>query len=345
MSGLRNRIDRIGEEILDKYCPCQSSSTSGSVMIPPVPDSKFFEKFLEEGELKGRVASYIELQDAYIAEVKVYRCFEELKRDVLVIHQIEYTHKQYSAFVPQHDCNKKRCNHEPEARSCHQPDKNIDGENDFVVIGPDFVAVFEVKGLEISDNIDCASDMIKGCCEDAARQRNRMVNLVKHLNSSIDVYQFTIFPNISRGEVDEGYLSDTTLVFSEELENLTSWFDMNIPSSVTDLDSINSTMSSIKFSLLGLWCINKDNEWDTSDCSFPKCIIDIDTKVRGALVTERAVYQFKENSCMKHKSKKRKVYPENPGIVEAPKLFEDYLNISCLTQDQLDVFYSEERFL
>ena len=48
---------------------------------------------------------------------------------------------------------------------------------------------------------------------------------------------------------------------------------------------------------------------------------------------------------MKHKSKKRKVYPENPGIVEAPNLFKDYLNISCLTQDQLDVFHSEERFL
>ena len=293
MSELRNRIDRIGEEILDKYC--QSSSTSGPIMIPPVPDSKFFEKFPEEGELKGQVASYIELQDGYIAEVKVYRCFEELERDVLVIHQIEYTHEQYSAFVPQHDCNKKRCNHEPEARSCHQPDKNIDGETDFVVIGPDFVAVFEVKGLEISDNIDCASDSIKGCCEDAARQRNRMVNLVEHLNGSVDVYQFTIFPNISKVEVDEGCLSDKTLVFSEELEDLTSWFDMNISSSVTDLDSINSAMSSIKCSLLGLWCFNKDNKWDTSDCSVLKCIIDIDTKVKRALVTERAVDQFKKN--------------------------------------------------
>ena len=359
--GLRKKIETIGKEILDKYC---QDFSSRPIMIPPVPNSKFLEKF-PEGELDGKAAAYKELQDAYIAEVKVYRCFEELERDVLVIHQIEYTHEQYSAFVPQHDCNKKRC--KAELHPCHQSDKNIDGETDFVVIGPDVVAVFEVKGLAVSKYQTCCSQLIsqcsvrrngmkfsvqeknavefEGCCEKAARQRNRMVNLVKHLQSSVHVYQFTILPNISKVEVDEGYLSDKTLVFSEELENLTSWFDMNIPSSVTDLDSINSAMSSIKCSLLGLWCFNKDNKWDTADCSLSRCIKDIDAKAKRALVTQQAVNQYQHKHSLKDKKHKERQYPNNPGIVHAPKVFKEYLNINCLTQDQLDVFYSEERFL
>ena len=366
--GLRKIIEkRIGREILDKYC---HSSTNGPIMIPPIPDSKFLEKF-PEGKLEGKAAAYKELQDGYEAEVKVYRCFEELKRNVIVIHQIEYTHQQYSAFVPQHNCNKKRCNQEREVHPCHQYDKDVEMENDFVVIGPDFVAVFEVKGLSVCKYQTCCSELIsrcsikrngikssaqernadkfEGCSKDAARQRNRMVNLVKHLNGSVQVYQFTIFPNISREEVDEGYLSDTSLVFSEDFKNFASWFDANIPSSDTDLDSITKAMKSVKRSLLGLWCISKDNKWDISNCNLSKGIMDVNTKLKKALVTQQAIDQDKSQAIDQDKSKKKlqkqKTYSENPEMVKAPNLFKDYLNISCLTPDQLDVFNSEERFL
>ena len=345
--GLREIIEEtIGREILDKYC--QSSSTSKPIMIPPVPDSKFLEKF-PDGELEGKAAAYKELQDGYEAEVKVYRCFEELKRNVIVIHQIEYTHEQYSAFVPEHNCTKKRCKKGPEVHPCHQPDKNLDGETDFVVIGPDFVAVFEVKGLEIPNNQECSSETLRGCTEDAARQRSKMVNLIKHLETDLDVsiqvYQFTIFPNISKGEIDEGYLSDTTLVFSEDIETLTSWFDANIPSSDTIPENITSAMISVKHSLLGLLCTNTDNKWNTSDCSLSKCILDINTKLKRALVTQQAIDQSHQNTYMKHKRKKEKIYPENPGMVDAPELFKKYLDINCLTQGQLNVFNCEERSL
>lgn len=343
--------EKIGRQIVEKY---SLQTFSGPIMIPPIPDSKFFEKFTD--------ASFKELQDSYEAEVKVFRCFEELKRDVIVIHQLEYTHRQYSDLVSQHNCNTKKCKEGPQVHPCHQPDRNIDGETDFVVIGPDFVAVFEVKGLTVSQYETCCSELIskcsirrngiklsaqernaikfEGCCEDAARQRNRVVNLVKDLNSSIEVYQFTIFPKISKEEVDEGYLYETNLLFSGDLENFTTWFDANIPSSVTHDD-----MMSLRCSLLGLWCINKDNKWDTSDCSLSKGIKDIDTKLNRALVTQQAVDQESLNLGLKCKGKRRKIYPENTEIVEAPKIFKDYLNISCLSQEQLDVFNCEERFL
>ena len=327
---LRGKIETIGKEILAKYC--QSSSTSKPIMIPPVPDSKFLEKFPKTTRVRR--------QDGYIAEVEVYRCFEELERDVLVIHQIKYTHQQYSAFVPDHNCTSKKCQ-KPEVHPCHHDDeKNAEGENDFVVIGPDFVADFEVKGHEIPANKNCASDMFKGYCVDAARQRNRMVKLVEHLNGSVDVYQFTIFPNISKKEVDAGYLSDATLLFSEEFKSFNSWFEANICSLGTGPRNINSAMISVKGSLLGLWCIKTDNNGDTSDCSLSKCIMDINTKLEKALVTQQAIDQDD-----KSKNTSQKKYRENPEMVEAPDLFKDYLDINCLTQDQLDVFECKDRFL
>ena len=357
MSGLRKRIkEKIGREILEKHC-----QGSGPIMIPPIPDSKFFEKLAEEQD-----AAFKELQDGYEAEVKVYRCFEELKRDVIVIHQLSYTHEQYFSVFPDHACSKKKCKNGPEVHPCHQPDVNVDGETDFVVIGPDFVAVFEVKGLTVSKYLTCCSELIskcsvrrngiklsvqernavkfEGCCEDAARQRNRMVNLVKHLNSSIDVYQFTIFPNISIDEVDEGYLLDKTLLFSEDMDTFSSWFDTNIPQipvdKVPDCD-----MLSIKRCLLGLWCINQDNKWDLSKCSLSKCILDVDQKLKKALVTRQAWDEFKHENISKKGKNKRKAYPENKKMVPAPNIFRKYLNIDCLTQGQLDVFNCEEKLV
>ena len=359
---VRESIEKIGGEILKEYC--QSSSTSKPIMIPPVPDSNYLEK-LPDGELEGEAAEYKYRQYGYEAEVKVYRCFEDLERNVIVIHQIKYTHGQYSAFVPQHDCTQKNCTEKPVHPCCHLNEKGAEGETDFVVIGHDFVAVFEVKGLTVSKYQTCCSELLSKCSikrngiklsvqernaiefekdtGEAARQRSKMVNLIKHLktdlNVSIHIHQFSIFPNISKEEVDEGYLSDTTLLFSEDIETFTSWFDANISSSDTDPENINSAMISVKRSLLGLWCIKTDNKGETSDCSLSKCIMDIDRKLERALVTKQAIDQDKS----KYKSQEK--YPNNPVMVDAPDLFKKYLKINRLTQEQLDVFNCKERFL
>ena len=323
-------------------------------MIPPIPDSKFFEKLTEEQD-----AAFKQLQDGYEAEVKVYRCFEELQRDVIVIHQLEYTNEQYSAFVPDHKFNKKS-------------KSNKHGETDFVAIGGNFVAVFEVKGLNdlkinFRDNFHaCYSKFtsmcclrrhqreiskreennlkLKGCCEDAVRQRNRIVHLVQHLDSSAPVFQFTIFPNISKREVDKRYLADETLLFGEDMDTFSSWFDTNLPQIPVDKEP-DCDMLSIKRCLLGLWCINQDNKWDVNKCSLIKCILDVDEKVKKALVTQRAMDDFKHENNSKKGQRKRKDYPENKEMVPAPDIFRKYLNIHCLTKSQIDLFDSEEKLV
>ena len=145
MSGLRKRITKIGQQVLDNYCQ-KGDEIRGRIMIPPIPDSKFIDKLPEDVELEGQNAAEKELQEGYEAEVKVYRCLEEVESNVIVIHQLDYTHEQYAAFLPNHPCNAKMCKRGLDTHDCHQPKRNIEGETDFVVIGINFVAVFEVKG-------------------------------------------------------------------------------------------------------------------------------------------------------------------------------------------------------
>ena len=99
---------RIGRGILDKYCQ-RRGRTSGPIMIPPIPDSKFLEKLPENVVLDKPTSDEKGRQNGYIAEVKFFRCLEEVDRDIIVVHQLEYTHEQYSAFKPDHQCNQKKC--------------------------------------------------------------------------------------------------------------------------------------------------------------------------------------------------------------------------------------------
>ena len=103
----------------------------------------------------------------------------------------------------------------------------------------------------------------------------------------------------------------------------------------------------LKCCLLGLRCINHDESWNLDKCHLTKCILDIDQRLRKALVTRKLVdkERIKEISTRRKGKAKIRKYPKNPDLVEAPKIFKEYLKISSLTQDQLDVFNSEERFL
>ena len=361
--GLRKEtIEDIGRKIFEKYFQ-NKDDTCEPMMVPPIPDSKFIDKLPEDVVLQG--------QDGYEEEVKVFRCFEEIKRPFTVVHQLEYTHEQYSVFCPSHQCHQKKCKRGMEVHPCHQADKNIDGETDFVVLGEYFVAVFEVKGLSVAKYESCCSELIskcsvrrndisssvqnrnavkfEACRDDALRQRNRIVDLVKSVDSTLDVYQFTIFSNINQDEVDEQYLSDKTLLFSEDLNNFTAWFETNIPPPQVGDEDVN--MMVVKCCLLGLWCIDPDNKWKDTTCSLSHCINNVNDKLRRALVTKKLVDEEtaeQSRSCDKNRKQKQvkeKKYPENPGMVDAPDIFKEYLKVRSLTKDQLDVFNSNERFL
>ena len=172
-----------------------------------------------------------------------------------------------------------------------------------------------------------------------------MNNLIESIDPSVTIYEFTVFPNISTEEVDEQYLSDETVLFSDDIENLVCIIDSWEAFTPVTKNCMRQLRYKLSCSLLGLWCMKQDNKWDLADCSLSKCLKDTDQKLKQALVTRKSVDEAKENESKRKKKGKEKKYPYNPEMVKAPDLFKDYLKISCLTKDQLDIFNSTERFL
>ncbi|KAL5251074.1 hypothetical protein ACHWQZ_G016705 [Mnemiopsis leidyi] len=175
----RKEIQQLGKRILEKSISCRGEyiAETEPTMLPPIPDSRFIDKIPRDQESKGknrRIATERGHQIGYEAEVKLYRSFEKLRRNLIVIHHLEYTHEQYSSFIPKHLCDSKSCkagtsqcskmdkryswqssedsltgaDHQPpvaglplQEHPCHNKPNNKDGECDFVVIGKGFVAV------------------------------------------------------------------------------------------------------------------------------------------------------------------------------------------------------------
>ena len=270
-SGLRKRIEEtVGKKILEEYCQKRGKTSGAIIMLPPIPASKFIDKLPEDVMLKGANLNEKEHQDAYEAEVKLYRMLEEVEGNNIVIHQLDYTHGQYCAFLPQHQCDKNNCKKIPVGHLCHKLPKELEGECDFIVIGDHFVAVFEVKGLSLQ-NTELDTEKFKGCCESAVIQRKRLRNLVKSIDPLVMMYEFTMFPNINMEEVgqDELYLCDETILFSDHLDDMDwmiDWFETNSLENVSRKHEISSNR--IRRCLLGLWWINQDNNYNKlTECS------------------------------------------------------------------------------
>ena len=52
-----------------------------------------------------------------------------------------------------------------------------------------------------------------------------------------------------------------------------------------------------------------------------------------------------KNKFQKKGKVRAKKYPENPEFVDSPQIFSDFLKVSCLTREQMDVFQCKERFV
>ena len=294
MAALRKLIEeRLGEAIFEKLSE-RGDCTTVPIMVPPIPDSKFIDK-LPKGAPNSIQVTEKEHQDAYEAEVKLYRSLEEMKRGYLVIHQLEFTHEQYSSFHPSHLCDKKRCKVGSKDHRCHRKAKEIEGECDLVVVGNKFVAIIEVKGLGLQGD-EKDSQKIKGCCLSAIAQRKRMKELAHAIDSSMIIFEFTAFPNISIKEIDDQYLKNETLLFSDDVRHLTAI--MECCETYASLQTLSRDMGKARGKmcrcLLGMWLINVENKWEFSKCDITYCIQDISQKLRNAIVTRKLMDNEKQ---------------------------------------------------
>ena len=254
-----------------------------------------------------------EHKDSYEAGLKLYRSFEKMKQNYLVIHQLEFTHEQYSAFVGEHLCNEVKCKRGPKVHPCHKQPSDTEGGCDIVVVGDNFVAIFEVQALNLLNiEKDKHSQRLQSCCEIALTQRRRMRNIIQSVYSRVTIFEFTVFPNISIDEVGEECLKDDALLFCEDLEIVTSIFNKE-----------RLTLSTVQkiardrlcCSLLGLWCIDKECKWNFNvKCGLTSCVKEINQKPREELETGMSDDTERINTRRGKSKSKTKKYPENQEI-------------------------------
>ena len=158
---LKKRIEEAGRLIREKYCYKMPNQPT---MLPPIPNcSKFIDKFPDEGCTEDIEADRRK-QEAYAAEVKVYRALESLQENIVVLHSLHYTNRQLRLFKKDHQFEEDK------------PSKEA-GECDFVVIGEHYVVVIEVSDVRIDEEIT-SNKRIKTAFNRKKKQAARTKELV-----------------------------------------------------------------------------------------------------------------------------------------------------------------------
>ena len=80
-------------------------------------------------------------QDNYEADVIVFRALERLKaKELVVLNSVTYTHYQHGIWETDHGADT--------CTKCSQGPKCNEGETDFIILGPNYIVLIEIKNLE-----------------------------------------------------------------------------------------------------------------------------------------------------------------------------------------------------
>ena len=336
-SELINRIKEAGEKIYEKYC---NKMPDQPTMLPPIPNcSKFIDKFPEEGCSEDNEKDKRK-QEAYAAEVKVYRALESLEEDIVVLHSLRYTNRQLKLFKKDHQFDED------------EPNKEA-GECDFVAIGKNYIIIIEVSDVRIDNEITSnkrVKTAFKRKKKQAARTRELIEHIIKQVQSA-DNFEKGTLPLVkwycaflSLSSETEAQLNfegeqKSNIIFSDSFgpsdtshdhkSSFHQWWGDNVTNAIAK-DSFYDIQS--RYILLGLWNIDSQNKVNLEQrCSFGSNIMKIDSQLRDAEIT----YGFRN--------------PKNPGynnsnFVPADTVFKA-IGIKYLSKEQEEVFKSEERFL
>ena len=286
------------------------------IMMPPIPRSKFPDKFFDE-TLKKAELKEIRQQKEYEAEVEVYHTLERLEAlDLTVFHGFEYTAEQYSLFV--------------------RDDEPKEGETDFILIGEAYrqVAILEVKAPDF-ENGKNINTTFKRNLKDSENQRQKIVSLVGGIinlnetqkNMLLNNVLFTLFFTLKRDEASNipyyNQLDDhkkRSILFQDDLFD-TVTLRRTLLESVQQIRQIRHFYSQCQFTYLvthlyGLWYTNKQESLG----SFTRAIEYVDYHLRKSIISRR---------------------PEGPPssfVKGGSKVFKNHLDIDCITADQKAIF-------
>ena len=284
------------------------------------------------------IAEDEKLQQNYEAEVKVYRALEKLDEPIIVLHGLLYTHFRFRIWDSKH--NTETCS-SAKKMPCEKPNKTEE-EHDFVVIGPDYLAIIEVKNpIYKQKNV---TETVKKAREQFQRAETLVRAIAKKTNpeaqSSIRLFNIVAFPNFGQKDLSsviEKSVNENFLVINEDhLKNFSSFWNGEIKTS-SSWCTVCGDIDKIQCVLLRLLANGKTGtRIDESKVNLAECVREIDLKLRDSEIT--------------FKSKNR---PDNPNVwktsdlplVEGINIFQDCLGLKYITTEQKNAYDSTEDHL
>ena len=280
------------------------------------------------------------------AEIKMYRALENLKgQKVTVIHGLKYTHFQYRMWLKKHDgkncskCNRKRLN-------CDE------GENDFVVIGPNYIVLIEVKNAEEKATLESMMEFTKSAVE----QQSHLMHVIEGIaggSGSFKVFRFVAFPNYNdicdiAHHVQEQL--GIQFILGSDLPKFTNWWHQNITNGREKLtEDLYGDVEQVKFALLAIWATKykkKKYSYDGSEIGFKGDVVETDRRLRFSEITITSNKKTRRSPCYNvERTEQRTEDPESFASVNVAYIFSRILGIKYITENQKEAFENKSENL
>ena len=322
---LIQQIKEAGQAIRSKYC---RRTPSMPTMLPPIPNcSKYIDQFPEEG-LNSQNEDDKRRQEDYAAEVTVYRALEDLEENIVVLHSLDYTNRQFRLFKSDFSFDESKPN-------------KITGECDFVAVGENCVVIIEVSDVR-KDEGKTTDRKLKKAFNAKKKQGERTKELIegvlRHVNPAdgkTGPYITWYCAYLSLSSDSEKIFTETqrsNIIFADSFSSIQQWWNENVVVKARDVSFSEKRMNDVEEMLLGLWSINPQNKICIEEkCSFGRNIMEVDSQLKNSHIT----YGFRRLDDLRY---------NNPHFVQAGDIVKS-MGIECLSKEQESVFQSTEKFL
>ena len=301
-------IKRIYINRIRKY----ESVNENPILFPRAPRQVFVDAFSKADDSHSSIR-HQEGQLQYDAEVDLYRALEclELRKRITVLHSFKFSKGQACLFSGS--------------------EESSEGEQDFVVIVRDSaIVLIEVKSpLNITNN--SFNRNVIGSRKQLGRAKSLITDICNIWNinqSTVDVLEYTAFPKANKETISKfpSYkkFGKTGIIDQDDVQNFGSWWEDNITAYLTKVcmerEENPKDIRHLTSTLVGIWCINKNDSCDIEICSLGHSVKEIDDAVRSAEITQN------------------KLKPISKGVKKSPKIFQTYFDVDCLTDTQEAIF-------
>ena len=270
------------------------------------------------------------------------------------------------------DCNHdpKMCSSKQTQPSCKKSEVNkTEGEHDFIVIGPNYIAFVEVKNPSKQTEAPVTHQKNAQQCQKCSIQSSIMKSQTQFEKaekllagiaeksktaselSSVDIFQIVAFPNLSQEGLSslfdlpncndcEGKTGqENFLIINKDiLEDLNEFWDHEIKCKSPQKKNCGDN-ERIQCALLRLFAAGKKGDRrtvDESKLSLSECVREIDRKLRDSEITFRTEKRLANPNVLRTS--------ELP-LVEGINIFQDCLRLKYITTEQWNAYNDERKRL